>query len=241
MRRFCPSCGKATEEFYEGLCEDCFFRRVEIISAPAEIEAEVCPVCGRVKERSGKVWSRSSYESRAEMVEQIAKRSVKLNRPAHLSILVEKFSVGEKRVVEVPVTIRAVLDMEGKKLFTEKDLKFVIRSALCNVHSGAAARSGYYEAVIQVRGGGELVKRLTKEILEKVDIAAKKIPLSFVSQIKKVGGGVDIYIGSKNAAEKIAGDLVSARRLEMKRSFSVGGMKGGKTLYRETILLRSRE
>lgn len=43
--KFCPKCGKQTDELFNSLCEDCFKRAIKLIE-PAGISQSICKTCG---------------------------------------------------------------------------------------------------------------------------------------------------------------------------------------------------
>jgi NMD protein affecting ribosome stability and mRNA decay len=93
---------------------------------------------------------------------------------------------------------------------------------------------GYFEAVLQLRGG--FGKKNLESIVD--DVEKHKDKFSFVSEIRKVPGGYDIYLGSKSSAEKIVKQYRD--KAEIKRSNQLVGLdkQSGKKKYRFFYLIR---
>jgi NMD protein affecting ribosome stability and mRNA decay len=88
------------------------------------------------------------------------------------------------------------------------------------------ASSGYYEAIIQVRGKN--VQRWAEKIMRELKSR------TFVSKYMKLDEGIDIYVGSrKEAAETLA---ILKRKPTI--SDKLYGVKDGRRVYRRTYCVR---
>lgn len=96
-------------------------------------------------------------------------------------------------------------------------------------------KQGYYNAKIQIR-----FKANHQEILKLVEKKSqkerKRDKFAFITKIEK-NNGLDIFIGSKSFAHKIALQIKRKYRVKMKISKKLITVKGGKRLYRDTIAL----
>ena len=101
----------------------------------------------------------------------------------------------------------------------------------------------YYEAVLQLRGSEEKVRKMQSRIEKKIGEMRPLHKGAFISEqgIKKVLGGIDIRIGSKEIAWKLAMDIKSLYKTEIKKSYTLVGARQGSRIYRTTILMRARE
>ncbi len=98
----------------------------------------------------------------------------------------------------------------------------------------ARMAGGYYESVIQVRG------RKREEAEERVMqlLLSEKDPFSFVSKTERRKEGVDIYVGSRKVARKVARVMRKRYGAVVKYSFTQVGTRDGRPLFRETVLIR---
>ncbi len=93
--------------------------------------------------------------------------------------------------------------------------------------------SEYYEAVIQLRPASD-------EIMRFIQNRIKERPKVFISKIKQVATGVDIYISSQSYARAIGKKLKKSFKGDLKitRTLHTMDRMSGKQVYRGTILFR---
>lgn len=93
--------------------------------------------------------------------------------------------------------------------------------------------SEYYEAVIQLRPA-------TDEIMKFIQNRIKERPKVYISKIKHVKTGVDIYLSSQSYARAIGKKLKRTFKgnLKITRTLHTMDRMTGKQLYRGTILFR---
>lgn len=89
--------------------------------------------------------------------------------------------------------------------------------------------SGYYEAIIQLRGN------LSKNVLNLID---KQINEKSFYRTEVIKEGLNLYIGNKNMANKIAEILKKRYGFKIKKSFKLFTKKEGKDIYRNIILIK---
>lgn len=206
-----------------------------IVQAPQKIAARVCPACG--KSSVDREWQQLT---KRELIEEAGKRAAKLAKGAKLEVGAEKFKIAAlEQSRTVPILMRATLEVDGKKVFDEIRTVLQLKPFVCPDCSKKS--SHYYEATMQLRGSPQEVKWLQKHISQRIDELSKTHRLSFISGMTIVHGGVDLRVGSKEVAEKIAEGLRRLKKVETKRSFSIAGMREGKQYHRETILVRAGE
>ena len=90
--------------------------------------------------------------------------------------------------------------------------------------------SEYFEAILQLRD-------VADEVIDFVDdeIDRKNIP---VAKIKKVTNGYDYYLGDGNLAKNLGKSLQEKFGVEFTVTASLFSWKGGKGIYRITVLFR---
>ncbi|MBU2638425.1 MAG: 60S ribosomal export protein NMD3 [Nanoarchaeota archaeon] len=93
--------------------------------------------------------------------------------------------------------------------------------------------SQYYEAIIQLRP-------VTDELMRFISNRVKERPKVFISKIKKLPTGVDIYISSQSYARAIGKKLKRSFKGDLKitRTLHTMDRMSGKQIYRGTILFR---
>lgn len=234
---FCYVCGKVTEELIKGRCKACYYEEAELLRLPEELQARVCRDCASYF-KNGRWLCQDDLEGAVEQ----AARSAIMGSLVLKNLALEEVGLslgapegrGEKKIL-VPYTLRVAGVHQGDKYSVEKKGVVLADVSLCD--SCAKRKSRYYEAVLQVRGRGQdKVKNIAIEHLEGL---RSKDPGAFVSDLKNLKTGVDLYIGSLRAARKVASFLAERHGGLLKESPKlVGRSRNGKDLYRVNISLR---
>jgi NMD protein affecting ribosome stability and mRNA decay len=207
MKR-CPICNRSSEEvkFYGEFCVDCASRRLKS-KIQSEIEMTVCKDCGRV--RVAGVFMEMNKESIEQLLKSILKRySVKL---IHFGNGIARIRVKEE-------------GHEGPDV--EMNVHFKQLITLCD--SCAKKRSGYYEAVVQLRGDEGKVERTAGALSRYLEKNG-----AFITKAEGKEHGIDIFTSDK----KVTLAFISSRHLKWKGSFELHGEKAGRKLYRNTYFI----
>ncbi|MFP4045792.1 MAG: NMD3-related protein [Candidatus Aenigmatarchaeota archaeon] len=220
--KFCPRCGKETEDLVEGLCEDCFQEKEELFVVPEIIEVNVCKRCGRYKEKGE--WKDGDLE---EFLKKLARQSLDSDR---------ELSIEEIELREENQGYKARIKAKGKKIGMEeaKGVEFRINYGICNICSKIS--SGYFNTTLQLRGPEKKLERALRVCEEIFDSAGNRE--DFVSDVRKVRNGYDLYLSSKSLARKMVKQLTKRFETEKKSSRTLYGEKDGKRIYRSTYLVR---
>lgn len=228
--KFCPSCGREPEELFNGLCRRCFAGKAKLLEVPDKIEIAYCP-CGRIN--AGKRWGHYKTVG-AAVKEAVLSRSRALSG-AKLSAEFRAPRALEK--ARISVTVRAEADIRGKTVSESKEVFAFLTQKPCE--ACAKRRAGYYEAIIQVRGNrkAELLACLRSEL----ESLFPDDESAYISKIEESKGGFDVYVGGKAPSRKAAEKAKKIYNADTKKSYKIIGRKGGKSLSRETILLRAKE
>lgn len=218
---FCPKCGKKGP----GLCLKCFLE----VHPPGlkKFELPICK-CGRYFRRGE--WNINLEDSISEVVKQ------NLIIPAELKIkdmnVRHKF---EKNKFFIHINIFG--KYKGENFSTEFEDEIKIVGKRCPTCAKVSSR--YYEAILQFRTGFNLTTKLSKLRGQCPRInPAKDINPEFVSDIKKVPGGIDFYVTSMKYAKQVGAEFRN-RGFYVKESAKLIGMKEGKSLYRLNIAIKS--
>lgn len=209
MKLLCPSCGASNEEvrFAGPFCVRC---KPVHIDVPKKPEYQLCSTCGRMRFKgSWSEWNEAKIEE--DVISKCRGEFLKGNYS--LERQEGTFFVGDKKEmypfkIQFPVLIVKVLCPQ------------------CSRQS-----SGYFEAIIQLRGKPSSVKRFTR-LFKK--ILSKK---TFLSKEEEKKEGTDLYIGSSREVVALLAEM--GMRAQISRKLS--GQRQGKRLYRTTFLIRFTE
>ncbi|MBN2518687.1 MAG: 60S ribosomal export protein NMD3 [Candidatus Altiarchaeota archaeon] len=188
----CPNCGKKSE--VDMLCKECFLRKKLRLELPNSLGFEYCTRCSSAK-MSGK-WVEF------DQIEDAVAELVTKNAKGNLEEIEEK--LGEVLALDLDVIYvggqeySATISLEYGNFLLERKTKVIVKKVSCP--SCSKKSGGYFEAVLQIRGDFD------PQIVEKIEkrIEKSKDQNAFITKITRVRGGIDIYIGSKKVAEKIA-------------------------------------
>jgi nonsense-mediated mRNA decay protein 3 len=192
-----------------GLCIDCFLEENPI--GLKGIKLSLC-TCGNYLHRGR--WSKNITKS----IEKVAEKNLIIPQEIKLeSIRILPEFRRDRISLEIWVSgVYGGLDFSRR---VKRDLMIDRRECpACSKLMG-----GYYEAILQLR---------TKKPLSDLDINNK-----FISKIKKVKGGFNIYITSAGYARQV-GKLFDELGFLVKESSKLVGMKNGKSVYRVSISIK---
>ncbi|MFA6035960.1 MAG: NMD3-related protein [Candidatus Micrarchaeia archaeon] len=211
VEKICPRCGAKSNEkkFIENFCIDCFRSYIDI-DTPAAVEIPACRTCGRVKLKLG--WQDKNDEEIGKFV--LRQCSAKYEDA--------KARLTDDGACEITFTIKA--GESTIEVIENVGIKYSATS--CDKCSRES--SGYFEAIIQLRGAEEKVKRTQAKMLPYLE------KNSFISKVKDTHRGIDMYVGSKQVAAEIIGQL----GFKPKVSNKLHGVKDGQRIYRTTFSIR---
>ncbi len=233
MRKFCPKCGKDTEELIGKVCKDCqgsaTSPKKSILSPSVKIY-----LCKCTKVRFKNKWN--NYPTLKDAIRSAVKNLSKIPKGMQMDIILpEGRSLDGKVTLPVKVTLK---DAEG--LEEESDMDAIIIPMCCPVCSRKFG--GYYESIIQLRGNDEKnVKEIIAHIEKRTDQQSKKNDSIFITKTEGKSEKIDLYMSSNKFAKKLSREVCSLFNIkDHKESVSDYGTKDGKELKRVTYLLRCK-
>ncbi len=139
------------------------------------------------------------------------------------------------------------LEVWAKFFNTEKPLhdqtksKVKISKTTCEVCK--KQKTGYYEALLQVRGENEISKERLRKIFKTLEERFMKVfgknREEFVSKIKEKHGGINLYTSSSDVAKELGRFLKNKYGAKLEHSSElVGETDDGQRKYRVTVLAR---
>lgn len=219
--KFCPKCGKDTEEFHGGMCADCFGVKIGLPKDfPKKAVVNECKLCGRFFYKKEGLHSRES------------------GLGAFLSDVLGRDGVRNATYRLQGKMIFLTLDMESdgvEKVF-QANVPLVEKMITCESCSLMKAR--YYNVTLQIRAPQKTCDIVLADVERIVKKRSDEDRLAFVAEVQRKKEGIDILIGSKSAAEKVVKYLKSKYKVTTNVSHSLYGPVEGKNKYRDTILVR---
>ncbi len=221
-----------------------------MIEVPEELEVRVCAQC--LARHTGLRWENppEDVDSVEELLVEYVLKELEENLRTlpGVDVRIDPVEVkGEPGGPGARVLVELLAECEwevGGEVLTRKyHLEVPVVFALCD--RCMKFRSGYYEAVLQVRSfRGKLTEREREDIENFVTEAAASLlerdPMAYISDVKHLEEGIDFYVGSLNAARKLARRLVDAYGGTIGESHKLVGFdrERGKRKYKAAISVR---
>lgn len=219
-KKFCPKCGKTTENFFDKLCEECFLKNISFSGElPDKIVVRICKSCCKifvVKKTA------STVEKAVEMI---------------LSKFLEKSEVqsASYRISDGIIHVTLNIKIGDVVKSEEKEIKLVEKNILCEYCSMKSSK--YYQSTLQLRAPENILEKIMDDIESQMNAINEYDNFAFISSLEKVRGGYDIFVGSKSSATQIAKNMKNKYRAEIKISSKLSGAINGKKAYKDTILI----
>lgn len=212
MIRYCPTCNRSSDEvrFIGEFCELCIITRVDK-TIPKTVEIAYCKRCGRVKTREG--------------YQRLEKNS--LSDAIYHSIGNNKIKLKVRSFDSENASLQVTYEVEDDYVVFQKDIKLKMKNEICK--DCYRKSSGYYEALVQLRGDKILIERMVKRIVHFLELRG-----AYVTKTEEIDKGIDLYISDKVLANK----FFMFNKIKPKKSFDLFGMKKGKKLFRNIYALR---
>ncbi len=202
MIDYCIKCGKR-EAVKNNLCEECFLESYEVYKFK-DVKISICPKC---QKKTIKPYDSVEDFLKAKIKGHVTVSNVTLdegNRIIHYTILPDGFI--HSLQVEKPITILKDLCQDCSRL-----------------------ASGYFEAIIQLRGDKERIEKTYFKVEKK--LLANQTRIVKVEQLKE---GLDLYVFST----RITGMVLSFLKLKFETSKKLAGRINGRNVYRTSFLVR---
>lgn len=220
-KKFCPKCGKETNEFYENLCKNCFLEKFSSLEKiPKKILIKECKFCKKYFYK--KIFS----ENIEGLIEAI------------LSEIIEKGKIESinYKILDNKLKMKIETKIGSLKKAEELVSELIIKQSVCNTCQ--MKEKGYAQAIIQLRCSDKILQKIEEDIRREIEILNKFDLLAFISKIEKEKNGLNFCIGSKKSAREIAKILKRKYKAEVKFSRKLVGFERGKKVYRDTILIK---
>ena len=196
--------------FIGEFCEECTIKKIKKL-VPHKLKIEFCRRCGRLKVRGEYV-----EDNDKELAEAIL---AALNDKNYKKIKINSF---DGKVADVDITY----SVDGD--FVVFNTSFEIKKIHQICQDCYRKSSGYYEALVQLRGNKEKANKIIGKLNKFVSERG-----AFISKIEELEQGFDVYVSDK----LITKAFFSFNKLKPKASYTLYGVKRGRKIYRDTYLL----
>ncbi len=229
-RKFCPKCGKETDELFDAVCKDCFRQEITLLEpASVAVSLNVCTHCGSYFK--GK--ERTSIEA---VVEDAVRRAIRKKYGSDCAVEIPELRIAlseNERTAQVALTAKTVI--QGVDIEEHGEITVILKRETCERCSRIAG--GYYAAIVQIRADYRVPTE--KELAKAEELAYSVLDEDdFVSKEQLLKEGLDIYVNSAEYGYRIARAVVKKLGGSFSESRKLYGRKDGKDIYRVTFLIR---
>ncbi|HUV79793.1 MAG TPA: NMD3-related protein [Candidatus Bathyarchaeia archaeon] len=229
--KFCPKCGKQTDEFFDSMCKDCFKQGITLLAPESlELSVSVCPHCGGFFK--GK--EQTSIEPAVETaVRKAIRKKYGPETPVEIVGLSVELAENKRRAHVSLVAVKA--EISGVDIEETGEFTAAPKRKICDRCSRIAG--GYYAAIVQIRADWRIPTDDELSITE--TIANSSLGESdFVSKEQVLKEGLDIYVSSADYGRRISRAVVKELGGNFFESKKLYGRKDGREIYRVTFLVR---
>jgi nonsense-mediated mRNA decay protein 3 len=231
FKKFCPKCGKETNNIIGKECLNCFLKNTELFTIKNQ-KVLVCKHCNKALIKGH--WDDFSEKLIGEEIASKVKVANVGMEDIKILIDLEK---KEEDEYEALIKVKGIIS--GNVIEKEKIIHVLIKETTCD--SCMKLNAEYREAIIQLRGPTkEDSKQMMKITLDLLNKEREKDPLSGTSKVIELKTGYDLWIGSKKAAAKISKYVAKIYNTELKvTSKLIGEDENGKRKYRFTFCIKN--
>ncbi len=228
--KFCPRCGKKTDEFFDCLCRECFKKEIKLIKAQKlEISVSKCVNCGAYFKGKERI---SVEEAVVDSVRKEIRKRYGYNCVVEAKELEKELKADENRAV-VFVNVKAAI--KGVEIEERGEVEVIFKKETCERCSMIAG--GYYEGIVQIRAENRIP--MDEELVMAEEIAYSVLgEADFISKERKLKEGLDIYVSSMECGRRISRGIVKKLGGIFSESRKVYGRKDGRNVYRVSFSVR---
>jgi len=230
--RFCPKCGKKTDELFDSLCKECFTKDIRLIETDElEIRVSVCENCGGYFKGKGK--ERTSIE---EVVVDSVRKEIRkrygYEGKVEVAELGKEIKADENRA-SVSLDVKA--EIKGVEIEERGEVEVIFKKETCDRCSKIAG--GYYVGIVQIRAEDRIPT--DEELAMAEEIAYSSLgEEDFVSEERTLKEGLDIYVSSMDCGRRISRWIVKKLGGSFSESRKLYGRKDGRNIYRVSFSVR---
>jgi nonsense-mediated mRNA decay protein 3 len=214
--------------FLDNLCENCYKKENPLEIKKLDIlQVEICPECGTLRVMGNRVDTWKRDENLEEIIREVTRRAIieKLEVDTPLQYEFED-DIEESKIMNYGVkefTTKTSVFAKPHKDFSEFEEVFTtrlrMRRATCDECS--KYKTGYYEAILQVRGEDrKLTKKEEEDIEELIERMMKQYEdarMAYILDLDVDRDGITATVSTKFLAESLAKEIkgVSAGKINV--------------------------
>lgn len=227
--KFCPRCGKKTDELFDSLCKACFINRTRLIEPDLRVSVSVCKNCGgyfKGKERT------SIEEAVADSVKKGIRKKYGYGVRVETKEFRKELKANENRA---SVFLVAKAEIKGVEIEERGEVEVILKQETCKRCSRIAG--GYYEGIVQIRAENRIPADEELAMAEKIAYSELG-EVDFISKGRILKEGLDIYVSGMECGRRISRQIVKRLGGSFSESRKLYGRKDGRNVYRVAFSVR---
>jgi len=251
--RFCAVCGEEEGPFVDNMCENCYKKEYPLeVNVVPSLDIEICPSCGTIFVSGAHIDTWRREESLEDIVREISQSKIleKINADFTYSSEFED-DIEESKIMNYGVkffTMNTTIIAKPYKEFGEFRIECKTRLKMVrnSCDDCSKYKSGYFEAILQVRGEN---RKLTEKEEEEIENLIEKMMkhyedarLAYILDLEVDNDGITANVSTKFLAETIAREIknFTAGKLTVAYEHKTTS-KDGTEVYTNTYLVRLPE
>ncbi|MBA5942833.1 MAG: hypothetical protein H0M93_05910 [Methanophagales archaeon] len=246
--KFCPKCGRQTDEFFDSLCKDCFRQGITLLGSDSDSDSDsdsgsassvevispgisLCTYCGFFFKGT----ERTSIEA---MVDGSVRKAIRKKYGSDCSVEIKclrtEFKEGARRA-RVSLIVNA--ELKGVEIEERGEVAVVLNRGICERCSRIAG--GYYAAIVQIRAEWRVPTDAELAVADEIAYSPSSLgDADFVSKEERLKEGLDIYVSSMDCGRRISSTIVEKLGGSFSESRKLYGRKDGRDIYRVSFSVR---
>lgn len=223
LSKFCPKCGKETDELYgneKELCADCYTENHDLLDIPDVVELYVCSTCGRMRKSGNWIEEYTLQDQMGALFQNFSKEGVMME--------LQYWEEDDRMFVRVHA--------EKGDMSDHYDTELKIKKNQCKTCS--QFHGGFFKVKMQLRGDEVNLSRVADSIADKAAEVTNDGRKHFLANIEQEGDGFDFYFSTEKIAGEVLKMLKNTHDPEVKRSYELIGEDDGQEVYRNIISVR---
>ncbi|MGB7532430.1 MAG: NMD3-related protein [Halobacteriota archaeon] len=237
--KFCPKCGKKTDELFDSLCRACFTKEIKLIDAEKlaiPIRVNMCEICGSYFKGKGAGKERTSIE---EVVTDAIRKEIReqYGHEQECKVRVEGLVGNELKDAEnqVIVSLRVKAEIKGVEIEERGEIEVSLKRGACE--RCGRITGGYYAGIVQIRADDRIPA--DEELTMAEEIAYSGLgDADFIPKETKLKEGLDIYVSSMECGRRVSRQIVKKLGGGFSESRKLYGRKDGRNVYRVSFSVR---
>ncbi|MCG3215117.1 MAG: hypothetical protein KAS63_00220 [Candidatus Heimdallarchaeota archaeon] len=251
--RFCAVCGSAGGPFLDNLCEKCYKKENPLEMKKVDsLKVEICSTCGSLRILGAHTDTQNREEGLEEVIREVARRAILENIDLDSTFQydftdnIEESKIMNYGVKEFEINTRIVTKPYEEFSEFEEEFRTRLKMLRSICDDCSKYKSGYFEAILQVRGDNrKLTEKEEEEIEQQIENKMKQYEdarLAYILDFEVDQDGITAQVSTKFLAETLAREIKNFTSGKLTTAYEhKTTSKDGAEVYTNTYLVKLPE